>query len=131
MVPARLSWRSSSAGTARAAAAAGGARAPLRVGQLQKRALEPLEPPQLLHLLHLQVHFLDPHIQDLHILLEPLRLHIPELLRLHILELHLQAHLQVYILHLLHFLLEPAYPHMLGQNSLMGTWRCTSSWGGL
>ena len=98
MVPARLSWRSSSAGTARAAAA-GGARAPLRVGQLQKRALEPLEPPQLLHLLHLP--------------------------------LHLQVHLQVHILHLLHFLLEPAYPHMLGQNSLMGTWRCTSSWGGL
>ena len=130
MVPARLSWRSSSAGTARAAAA-GGARAPLRVGQLQKRALEPLEPPQLLHLLHLQVHFLDPHIQDLHILLEPLRLHIPELLRLHILELHLQVHLQVHILHMLRFLLEPAYPHMLGQKSLMGTWRCTSSWGGL
>ena len=118
VVPAALSWRSSSAGTARAAAA-GGARAPLRVGQLQKRALEPLEPPQLLHLLHLQVHFLDPHIQDLHILLEPLRLHIPELL------------LRLHILHLLHFLPEPAYPHMLGQNSLMGTWRCTSSWGGL
>lgn len=114
MVPARLSWRSSSAGTARAAAA-GGARAPqLRVGQLQKRALEPLEPPQLLHLLHLQVPFLDPHMQDLHILLEPLRLHIPELLRLHILALHLQVHLQEYILHLLHFLLEPAYPHMHG-----------------
>ena len=128
MVPARLSWRSSSAGTARAAAA-GGARAPLRVGQLQKRALEPLE---FLHLLRLQVHFLDPRIQDLRILLEPLRLRILELLRLHILELHLQVRLlQVHILHLLFLLLEPAYPHMLGQKSLRGTWRCTSSWGGL
>ena len=99
---------------------------------MQKRALEPLEPPQLLHLLHLQVHFLDPHIQDLHILLELLRLRIPELLRLRIVrELHLPVHPRVvHILRVLRFLLEPAYPHILGQKSLIGTWRCTSSWGG-
>ena len=80
------------------------------------------------------MHRLDPHILDLHILLKPLlRLHILELLRLHILELHLlQEHLQQeHILLHLPFLLEPAYPHMLGQKSLRGTWRCTASWEGL